>query len=61
MNPRLADTLAQRIETSQAVSLVEKIIDYYKANAQPKERMGKMIERLGLAHLEEALGLGGNS
>lgn len=61
MNPRLADTLAQRIESDQAVNLVEKMIEYYKANAQPKERMGKMIERLGLAHMEEALGLGSNS
>ncbi|HSA03291.1 MAG TPA: NAD(P)/FAD-dependent oxidoreductase [Candidatus Paceibacterota bacterium] len=60
-NPRLANTLAQRIETDQAVSLVEKIIAYYEANALPKERMGKLIERLGLAHMEEALGLGGNA
>jgi NAD(P)H-nitrite reductase large subunit len=60
-NPRLANTLAQRIETSQAVSLVEKIIQYYQTQAQPKERMGRMIERLGLSHLEESLGLGGES
>ena len=37
------------------LAVVEKIIEYYKANAKPKERMGKMIERLGLAHMEEAL------
>jgi len=60
-HPRLADTLAQRIETNQAVVLVEKLIDYYQTHAQPKERMGKMIERLGLTHMEEALGLGGEN
>jgi NAD(P)H-nitrite reductase large subunit len=38
-----------------------KIIDYYHANAKPKERMGKMIERLGMSHMEEALGLEGDS
>ena len=60
-NPRIGEILAQRIETDQAVALVGKIIDYYRANAKPKERMGKMIERLGLEHMEEALGLGSDA
>lgn len=57
-NPRIGEILAQRIETDQALDLIGKIIDYYRANAKPKERMGKMIERLGLDQVEEALGLG---
>lgn len=60
-NPRIGEILAQRIETDQAVALVGKIIDYYRANAKPKERMGKMIERLGLDHMEQALGLGSDT
>ena len=60
-NPRIGETLAQRIETDQAVALVGKIIDYYRANAKPKERMGRMIERLGLDHMEETLGLGSDA
>lgn len=60
-NPRIGEILAQRIETDQAVAIVGKIIDYYRANAKPKERMGKMIERLGLDHMEEALGLGSDA
>jgi len=57
-NPRIGEILAQRIETDQAVALVGKIIDYYRVNAKPKERIGRMIERLGVEHMEEALGLG---
>ena len=60
-NPRIGETLAQRIETDQAVVLVGKIIDYYRANAMPRERIGKMIERLGLEHMEHALGLGSDA
>jgi NAD(P)H-nitrite reductase large subunit len=60
-NPRIGEILAQRIETDQAVALVGKIIDYYRANAKPKERMGRMIERLGLDQMEEALGLGSDT
>lgn len=56
-NPRLGTVLVQSIDADHVLAMVEKIIDYYRANAKPKERMGKMIERLGLAHMEEALGL----
>lgn len=59
-NPRLAITLAQRIETDQAISMVEKIIRYYQEHAKPGERIGRLIERLGLSHMEDALGLGEN-
>ncbi|MHB8897719.1 MAG: hypothetical protein ACYC6Y_03120 [Thermoguttaceae bacterium] len=57
-NPRLGEILAQRIDTQAALDLVDKILQYYRANAKPKERIGRMIERLGLDAIEEALGLG---
>jgi len=46
--PRLADTIAEELTTDEALSLVEKIIAYYKENAKPNERMGKMMDRLGI-------------
>ena len=60
-NPRIGETLAQRIDTEHVLALVEKIIDYYRANAKPRERMGKMVERLGMENMEESLGLGTDS
>lgn len=57
-NPRIGEILAQRIDDETALELVDKILEYYRENAKPKERMGRMIERLGLADMEEALGLG---
>lgn len=33
----------------------------YRTNANPKERIGRMIERLGLEYMEEALGLGSDA
>jgi NAD(P)H-nitrite reductase large subunit len=56
-NPRLGEVLVQRISTEEALDILDKILDYYRANAKPKERMGRMIERLGLNDLEEAVGL----
>ena len=60
-NPRLGEILAQRIDTQAALTLVDQILDYYRANAKPKERMGRMIERLGLETMEESLGLGSDA
>lgn len=60
-NPRIGEVLVQRIDTDAALELVEKILEFYRANARPKERMGRMIERLGLDAMEEALGLGSDS
>jgi NAD(P)H-nitrite reductase large subunit len=57
-NPRLGEKLAQRIDTETALLLIDKILAYYRANAKPRERMGRMIERLGLEAMEEELGLG---
>ena len=56
-NPRLGEILVQRIGTEEALAVLDKIIEYYRANANPKERVGRMIERLGLTDLEEAVGL----
>lgn len=57
-NPRLGEVLAQRIDTETALTMVDKILDFYRDHARPKERMGRMIERLGLDAMEEELGLG---
>ena len=54
----IAASTAKKHRTNQAVSLVEKLVQYYKDHAKPRERMGKTIERLGLTHMEEALDLG---
>jgi NAD(P)H-nitrite reductase large subunit len=59
--PRIGDILVQRVDTDAAIELVGRVIDYYRANAKPKERMGRMIERLGLDAMVEALQLGGDA
>jgi hybrid cluster-associated redox disulfide protein len=45
--PRLADTIAEGLSFSEVINLVEIIIDYYKRNADV-ERIGQMIDRIGL-------------
>lgn len=54
---RIGEILAQRVDTEEAIALVDRIIQFYRGNARPKERMGKMVERIGLTALEEGVGM----
>jgi len=53
--PRLADILTQGVPQEEVLPLVDKIIEYYRANANKYERMGRMIDRLGLEKLKQDL------
>jgi NAD(P)H-nitrite reductase large subunit len=45
--PRLADLLVEDLLSGDALNMVARIIDYYKENSK-RERVGRMIERLGI-------------
>lgn len=53
--PRLSKELAKNITAEEAIELVEKIIEYYKANAKPHQRLGAMIEKMGFDEFESAV------
>lgn len=52
--PRLADTLAENLSSGEALKMIGRVIDYYKANSK-RERMGRMIDRIGLDTLRADL------
>jgi NAD(P)H-nitrite reductase large subunit len=54
---RIGQELARDLSTEQVLPLVDKVVEYFRANAKPRERLGKTIERLGLAHLAAAVGV----
>lgn len=53
--PRIGKELISGLDDKAALEAVDTIIMYYKENAKPGERLGKMIERVGLEPFEEAL------
>lgn len=55
--PRIAELLAESLDDDQALDLIDKVIEYFKANGKPKERLGRTIERLGMDALKQAVGL----
>jgi len=53
--PRLSKELAKNITTEEAIELTEKIIEYYKTNARPHQRLGAMIEKMGFDKFKSAI------
>lgn len=52
--PRLADTLVESLSFEAAQAMVERVIHYYKDHSK-RERMGRMVERIGLDTIKSDL------
>jgi NAD(P)H-nitrite reductase large subunit len=53
--PRLSKEVVKNITIEEAIELVEKIIEYYKANARPHQRLGAMIEKMDFEEFNSAV------
>ena len=53
--PRLADTIAEELDDKAAIALIDHIIDYYRENGKKGERIGQMIDRIGLESFTQAV------
>lgn len=53
--PRLAQVLAEDLNSEEALKTIEKIIDFYKENGKKLERIGKMIDRVGFETFQAAI------
>jgi NAD(P)H-nitrite reductase large subunit len=53
--PRLADVVAEELDTEQAERLVARMVDYFRENAKKHERIGRMIDRIGLEEFKQAV------
>jgi len=53
--PRLSQELARDLTTENALTLVDKVIAYYKANAAPRQRMGDLIDKIGFDAFAKAV------
>lgn len=56
LKPRLADVIATGLNDEEALALVDKIVDWYRAQGKTK-RLGRVIDEVGLPRFMEELGL----
>jgi NAD(P)H-nitrite reductase large subunit len=53
--PRLAVELAKDLTGEQAIELIDKVIQYYKDNAKPHQRLGSMLEKMEFDDFKSAV------
>ena len=52
---RLSREIAKDLSEEQALELIDRIIEYYKARARPRQRLGSMIEKMGFDEFKSAV------
>ena len=53
--PRLADTIEEGLSDDDALNRIEKIVAFFAENAKPRERVARMVDRIGLDALRAAV------
>ncbi len=52
--PRIAQECANALDDEEALAAIERVIGYYEKNAKKGERLGKMIDRVGIEVFQQA-------
>lgn len=52
-NPRVADIIVDKLTEEKVLSMVDTLMEYYKANGNTGEKLGDFIERIGLEKFKE--------
>ncbi|UCF00133.1 MAG: NAD(P)/FAD-dependent oxidoreductase [Planctomycetota bacterium] len=53
--PRLSQELARDLTDEQAIQLIDKVIQYYKKNAKPHQRLGAILEKVDFDEFKKAI------
>jgi NAD(P)H-nitrite reductase large subunit len=54
-SPRIAEELLTGLDDDQAMEAAKKVVEFYQENAKKGERLGKMIDRIGIEPLKDAV------
>ena len=53
--PRIGEEIASGLDDAQVLKAVDKIVQCYQENANKNERLGKLIDRIGIGPFKEAI------
>lgn len=53
VKPRQGTLLLENIQKEQVLPVVAAVIAYYKENSKPHERLGRLLDRIGIEELHE--------
>ncbi|MDF1578670.1 MAG: hypothetical protein P1P81_09550 [Desulfobulbales bacterium] len=53
--PRIADVIAEELSGDATLALVDKLVAFYRENGKKRERVARMVERLGIDEVKAAV------
>jgi NAD(P)H-nitrite reductase large subunit len=53
--PRIGEEITSGLDDDQVLQVVDKLVQYYQKNANKNERLGKLIDRIGMTPFKEAV------
>jgi NAD(P)H-nitrite reductase large subunit len=53
--PRIGEEIASDLDDDQVLQVVDKIVQCYQENANKNERLGKLIDRIGMTPFKVAI------
>jgi NAD(P)H-nitrite reductase large subunit len=53
--PRIGDVIAEKLSEEQTIELIKKCLDYYSENANPRERIPRFIQRIGIEEFRKSV------
>ena len=53
--PRIADVIAEKLEKDEVLVLFDKLVDFYVQNGKKRERVARMVDRLGIEEIKAAV------
>lgn len=53
--PRIGEEIATGLDDAQVLQVVDKVVQCYQENAKRNERLGKLIDRIGIRPFKEAI------
>ena len=53
--PRIGEEIVSDLDDAEVLQVVDKLVQCYQENAEKRERLGKTIERIGMALFEDAI------
>jgi len=53
--PRIGDLIRENLTAEQVIELVRQTLEYYREHAQERERLAKLVDRIGIEDVKDAL------
>lgn len=53
--PRIGDLMREQLTREEVIALIKRTLEYYRAHAKKRERLARLVDRIGIEDIKDAL------